>query len=166
LLREKWAISPIPLLIPRKADLGRLSLSPEQGKFKIGENFTVEIILEAKNSPVNGSDIVLNFDPNFLTVEESKAQTTSLFPIYPRNWVNNENGEAILTGLATSPAKEPFVGPQLVGSLTFKGLKEGVTQVSIVRSQKEGSPSSTIIKAQGSQNILSEVKGGKYEILP
>ena len=161
-LKQKTALSPIS----QPSILGRLSLSPNQGKFKVGEKFSVGIILESKDYPVNGTDVILNFDPTLLTIEEKGVQTTSVFPLYPRNWVNKEKGEVILTGLATAPAENPFGGPQTLGFLTFRGLKQGLAQVSIVHSQKEGSPSSTIIKAKGSENILSEVKGGTYEILP
>lgn len=161
-LKQKTALSPTS----QPSILGRLSLSPNQGKFKVGEKINLGIILEARNFPVNGSDIVINFDPTILTVVNDTVQTTPLFPMYPRNWIDKEKGQIILTGLATSSAQTAFSGPQLVGSITFIGQKPGISQVLLVRTDKEGSPSSTIIKAQGSQDILSEVKNGQYEILP
>lgn len=136
-----------------------LKLSPEKGKFKVGQEFAVKIILRT-NEEINGADAILSFDPNLLevrTIKEGQA-----FPLYPRKNIDLK-GRLEITGVKLRKDGQVFTGPQVFAIIVFGGKKRGIAKVNFVF-YKGKTTGSSIIKAQGSVNILEKVYNGNYNI--
>lgn len=143
---------PIPLSL--------LKLSPLKRGAKVGQEFKVDIILKT-NQEINGADAILSFDPNLLEV--SNIVEGQIFPLYPRKNVNLEKGRVEITAVKMKKDGQVFTQPMVFATIIFKGKKSGTAKVDFSFS-KGKTTRSTIIKAQGSENILEKVYDGEYEI--
>ena len=90
---------------PSSPSLPSFTLSPNQGEFTTGQEFSLEIILKA-NKEINAADAVLVFDPEILEAVTLKPGT--IFPLYPRKNIDLEKGRAVITGVKTSQDGQVF----------------------------------------------------------
>jgi hypothetical protein len=104
-----------------------LSFSPSGGSYKVGDTFTVKIILNSGGSPgVNAADGAIYFDNTLLNVVKL-SKDVSVFNLWTTEPAfSNANGSISFSG--GSPAA--YAGNAgTVMSATFKAMKEGTAQV-------------------------------------
>lgn len=146
---------------PSKPSSPSLTLSPAKGRFKLGQEFSIDIILNAAGQEINAADAVLSFNPQVLQVVEIKPG--QVFPLYPRKNVDLEKNQIQITGVKAKKDGQVFTKPLKFATIIFKGKVPGQAKLNFVFS-KGKTTGSTIIKAEGSENILNKVYNGKYEI--
>lgn len=140
--------------------LSTYHLSPEKGDFKAGEEFQVEIILKT-DQEINGADVVLSFDPSILEVVRIKEG--GVFPLYPRKHVDTQKGRIEITGVKTKVDGQVFTQPLTFATMVLRAKKPGQAKFNFVFSRGK-TTGSTIVKAEGSKNILEKVYNGEYII--
>jgi len=145
---------------PSLPSLPSFSLSPGKGQFKTGQEFKVDLVLNAK-AEINAADTVLSFDPNL--IEVAAIQPGQVFPLYPRQSIDPQKGEVQITGVKTIQDNRVLTTPKIFATLILKAKKPGTAKLNFIFN-KGKTTGSTIIKSQGSENILEKVEGGKYEI--
>src|SRR3989344_1168426 len=130
-----------------------LSLEPETLTATVGSEMKVDLVVSAFGEDINGLDAILFYDEKFLKVVRVE-EVSSRFLI-PRKLV--ESKKIIITALRQLYDDEP-TSAETVASIYFKPLKKGQTEISFEFYEGK-TVGSTIIKASGSENILSEVRG-------
>lgn len=153
-------ITPRPKLLPSLpfvkkplVNKASLSLAPQSQTLKAGQTFWVSINLKTGDYKVDTVDVVLNFDPNLLAVEE--ISPGMFFADYPVKKI--EKGKIILTGTIGAEEKQVggVKGEGSTGSLKFRVLSSGSTQVNFDKA--------SLVASKG-ENVLGETKGAKFEI--
>ncbi len=105
-----------------------VSLSPRSGSFVEGSTFEVPIIINTKNSSINGVEIVVNFDKNKLSIiKPSGGKSIIGIWVEPPKY-DNERGMARYVGVIPDGITTKS---GLIGTITFKALKTGNATVSI-----------------------------------
>lgn len=140
---------------------GEYRLEPQTVKSSPGAVFTIKTVLVAPKIALDGADIILRFDPEFLTVEG--ITPSSLFSAYPRKEIDNTVGSVHLTGFTSSTT----LGNkgETVADIAFRANKVGTTTIT-VDFQKNASNRSTIVEKGTSKNVLGSVKGATVQINP
>lgn len=120
----------------------------------VGRRFDVTIVIDAKNTVINGVDSVISYDPTMLRIAQvtapaSQDKTLSLL----RKQV--ENGKIYITAIKTVANDIP-TQELPIAKLSIQALKSGTTILKF--ENKPGTTTaSTIIQALGSVNILDKV---------
>jgi hypothetical protein len=141
-------------------------LYPSQGYALLGENFTVDIMLDTKGEQTTKAKAVIKFDPEFIRVTD--ARYGDLYCQYPEDEyaVDNQDGWIVLTGFCLDPYYSTSSEPELFGRFTFRPLKEGEVTLEFVTSNNT-QEDRTITKDTGSPPQTMEVntEGGTYTIV-
>lgn len=112
---------------PALNDAILLRLQPQTTTHTVGDIFTVDIYLDAPTTTY-GADIVLHYNPTFLTVQDANVAqpgtqitpNNTVYPINQRNEVDTSNG-IILFSSHSQPNALPNSGG-LLGTVTFQAL--------------------------------------------
>lgn len=135
-----------------QANAATLRLSPDTGVYTVGGTFTVSVIVNTQNKPINAADAVLSFSPRELSVV-SVSRSSSIFGLWteePR--FSNVAGTVSFGG--GSPSGYTGASGAIL-SVTFKVLSAGNPKVLF----KSGS----ILAADGmGTNVLTAMNGGTY----
>lgn len=118
---------------------------------KVGEEFSVDLLVDAKNEAIHGIDAVINYDPAVLQavrVEEANERF-----IFPRKMLTE--GTIIITAL-TDLNGSLNVGREVLAKIVFRAVSAGQTNLSF-DFQKGSTVGSTVIEATKSANILTMV---------
>lgn len=156
---------------PKKAVL---SLTVPKTEYQIGEMIDVKTSLEIKKGKIQGVDLLIKYDPNFLiplTVSGQKedlaketgsirvdplkyldTQETS-FDIFPFLTINEKSGLISFSAL-TKPLQE-LSGDIVICSLKFLAIKNGETSLDIVFEKGKTEESNV---ASSGRDILENVK--------
>jgi hypothetical protein len=103
-------------------------VQPAQASIKSGETFNVTVQLDAGEQQVDGAQIMLNFDPTILAVEEVMALEGKHEPL-PQPLVNQFDNEGGTIQFAAG-ALEAFPSGEIeLVELRFRALKGGETQL-------------------------------------
>ena len=140
--------------------LSSFRLSPYEESISVGQEFKVDIILKT-DQEINGADSIISFDSRLLEVID--IQPGNLFPFYPRKNINLEKDRIEITGVKSKKDGQVFTQPLIFATIVFKGKTPGIAKVDFTF-YKGKTIGSTIVKAEGSENILEKVYNGKYEI--
>lgn len=141
-----------------------ISLTSDSASLKVGETFTVKIGITS-SSNTDGADIIINYDPKYLSVEpvdESPVVLGSLYSDYPVNKIEKE-GKIVVSGI--SSIEGGVVPNGLFGSIKFMPKITGNTQIKI-DFQTDDTRETNIIAAGEGKDVLSEVQDLSIEILP
>jgi hypothetical protein len=158
-----------------KQTIAGFSLSPTSDNLQVGESQTLSINLSAPSQLINGADVIITFNPQLVDVldadpslEGTQIQPTNLFPLYPVNRVDPQQGRIYLSALVQAPPPEPLhqnpPGPTLA-QFTFRTLAPGTAQFKFEFTPGSTS-TSTIIQSSTSQNLLTQVSGATFTISP
>ena len=139
---------PTPTPKPIKANL---SLYPLSSNLKVGQVFSVDIVLDTKGLEVDAADVILDYDRKLLQVQ--KMVPGNFFDTFPV--VASEGGKIQFSGLVSPKNGKPQTvsGKGKVGTILFQTLMRGEAKV-------EFSPESVV--AKGGENVLGETLGGRY----
>ena len=130
-----------------------LLFSPETVAVNMGEEFTVEVILDTVGEQVGGAGAKITFKNTDLTVIAVKPG--SLFYDYPSAAFSNEEGKIIISGVASSMANF-FAGQGVFATITFQAKSPGTSLIQFIY-QPGSTTDSNIAVTYGSGDILSKV---------
>ncbi|MDP2933636.1 MAG: cohesin domain-containing protein [bacterium] len=113
---------PVP---PSPKRVCSLTLSPESGAFEIGKPFTLKIFLDTADIKTSGTDARVIFNSKILEAKE--ITTGTIYKVYPAKLINNQKGEAVVSGIA--PPGTDFSGKGVFAEITFTPKVKGSTKV-------------------------------------
>jgi len=111
--------------LPAPKQVCSLTLSPESGAFEVGKPFTLKIILDTADIKTSGTDARIIFNSKILEAKEITAGT--IYKVYPAKLINNQKGEAVVSGIA--PPGTDFSGKGTFAEITFTPKVKGSTKV-------------------------------------
>jgi hypothetical protein len=131
-----------------------IAFGPASGSYAVDASFTVSIVVDTADM-FNSANATVTFDPTMLSVT-GVSKTTSAFSLWavePSS--DNTKGTVVMEGGNATP----LTGTKTLLAITFKGLKQGKTEV------KFGNVS--VLAADGKGTDILATKGvGTYEITP
>ena len=105
------------------------AFNPGQGAILQGELFEIQLTFDASLDTIP-SNLTMQYQPNLISVEEvifSDSFASS------HSHINNDRGEVVLGGL-TNPG---FTGKNLVATIAYKALGEGITTIDLNSNQTQ-----------------------------
>jgi hypothetical protein len=132
---------------------GLYSINLTPVSVRIGETVSAEINFFAQDKVLDGSDVVLKFDPLFLIADKNIIKG-DYFNIYPIVKVDNEKGEIRVSGF-DAKKKSGMVNPVTLFNVKFTTQKQGNTTVSF-DFVKGKTNKTTLIESKTSRNILGQ----------
>jgi hypothetical protein len=133
-----------------------LRISPESGVHKVGDSFSVKLMIESGSTELNAVEAELSFDPSILSVS-AISKTGSVFSLWTTEptavATANSSGTIELGGGAPSS----FSGAQTIVSITFNAKKTGTGKIEVLSG-------TAVAPAQGFADVLSEKKGATFTI--
>jgi hypothetical protein len=113
-----------------------LALSPASGSYDVGDEFDVDVILDAADYLVGGIDVYLDFDPGKLQVV-SFSEAALGDCTYLGQTVDNEMGRIAFSVIISGGEQGCLIHdhPQgvVVGTIRFAGVAGGTTDVRLMR---------------------------------
>jgi hypothetical protein len=120
----------------------------------VGRRFDVHIVIDAKNTVINGVDSVISYDPTMLRVVQVTAPTGADKTLQlMRRQI--EDGNVYITAIKTEVDDIP-TQELVVARLSVQALKTGTTTL-MFEHKPTTTTGSTIIQAAESTNILDKV---------
>lgn len=131
-------------------------LSASKPAVKVGESFAVSINISSRK-PSDGTDIILLYDPNLLSVESTSGKPVSVGSIYPEYPINSDDkkGRIVVSGISSSP--EGIIASGLFGTVTFKAKTAGKTIIKLDFT-KGSTTDSNVTESGTSSDILEAVQ--------
>lgn len=148
-LPKQAVASPTPT--PIRAEM---SIQPSAVAVKIGERFTVDIVADAHTTVINGIDSVIMYDPSMVRVIRINPPEKP-DPSFSLARKQTEDNKILLSSIKTHYTAVPSQ-EFTVARIIFQPLKTGETRLSFEHNPGT-TTGSTIIKAEGSENILDKV---------
>lgn len=159
--RPSQSESPIARVpTPMKELRGEMWIDPVTQRATIGEQVTVQVMIDAHNTEINGSDAIINYDPAYLklvSVDEPNEPDRE-FILFDRQ----DEGQVQITTVKSSATTTTT--PQMtIARVTFTALRAGTTVLDF--EYRPGSTvGSTIVRARDTENILDRITGSTITI--
>ena len=149
-----------------------LSLSPTSGTYEVGQNVSVDILLNTENTPIDGVDIhYLNFDPTVVEVKDQDSGAPGaqiapghLMPITLANSVDSAKGQVTFSQVTNGGAKFTNNEPQVLATVMMRILKSGPLDLNL--SFTPGNTTDSNVAALAGRDMLSSVVNSHFEVLP
>lgn len=141
---------------------GKLSLESTTTTYKVGEGIDLAITFEAPGKKLDGTDIVLLFDPKVVNALGFSEGT--YFKLVPRKDIDNTVGKVVITALDAVSAT-PVSGKKTLGTVHFRAQKEGTSGIRF-DFVKGSTTTSSLVESGTSANILGEAKGITIKVEP
>lgn len=149
-----------------------LTLEAPQTEIKEGDTFPVNVFLDA-NLPTTGVDIALEYNPIYLELAPQGSgnaspalnyldTTLSIMDIFPFAELKTRSDNSVFFRFSAvaKPLKE-FKGRGVVATLSFKAVKRGETDISLLSEKGSGSDSNV---AYLGKDILTGTKNLRVKI--
>lgn len=159
----------ISLIWPKGALAASLSLSPASGTEKIGDLFSVDVILDTGTDSVSGATAIINYDAAKLQVQDDDSASSgvqikqgTIFNQTPlTNSVDATMGKIRYDSgsLGTS-----YTGRGVMATIHFKAQTAGTAAVTFVFDSNSTIDTSLVAAASGPTNLLTTVQDGNYTI--
>lgn len=111
-----------------------LSLAPSATTVSSGSTFTMDVMMENKTYVVDGVDVTINFDAQFLEVVDKNSidsgvqvESSKLFPETLMNKVDNKAGIVEFSQTSSITDSTKLTGK--LATITFRAKKEGQSMV-------------------------------------
>lgn len=146
-----------------------LTLTPNEGTYRVGDLFNVQIYLNTFGVETNGVGARLRYDPRFL--EAVQITPGSVFPSYPAATFNLADGTIYLSGIsfdatAGKPAST-FVGTGLLGTVRFRSKTVTSTTAVLFDFAPGGrTDDSNVMDAKTMTDVLEKVYNSTFTIEP
>ena len=129
-----------------------LFLSPENGNYRVGSQFSVKVKVNSDGAPINAAKSEISFSTNLLEVQ-SLSKSGSIFSLWPEEpTFSNSKGQISFAGGVPAPG---FTGVGTILTINFRAKKAGEAKPSFNNGQ--------VLAADGrGTNILFFTKGGIY----
>lgn len=134
-------------------------LSAPKTTFKVGEKIPVSINLDSVKA-TDGTDVVLNFNPNLLVASKS-AEVGKIYDDYPLNITDNVLGKISISGISSAAAGKVAQG--IFGTVIFTAKAPGKANIS-VDFTKESTTDSNVIETKSAKDLLGKVQNVEVEI--
>lgn len=132
----------------------KISLVASQKEVKVGDNLSVDVMISSNNNPTVGTDLIIKYDPNLLSLSKTSFTKGTVYQEYLGQSLDDSKGVFRISGLSTATSKNSVDGK--FGTLNFNALAAGRAQVTI--DFKPGSSTdSNVIDAKLSKDILDRV---------
>lgn len=144
-------------------------LAPNEGTYKVGDLFDVQIYLNTFGVATNGVGTHLKYDPRFLEVIQ--IIPGSIFSSYPAAAFNLTDGTIYLSGIsfdatAGKPAST-FVGTGLLGTVRFRAKTVTSTTAVLFNFTPGGrTDDSNVMDARTMTDVLEKVYNSTFTIEP
>ncbi len=135
---------------------GKIFLSSPNQTFKVGDPVPVNLRIDTGGNNINGVDVVINYNPGFMTITRQSIETQGVFTDFPLLEVDDKNGVVRISGIA-SVNQPGFSGIGTLAKLNFTA-KAATSQTKMMVNFTPGlTTESNIIEAGSSQDILDGV---------
>lgn len=132
-------------------------LTSDKTNLETGETLKIKVSFKAPDKKIFGSDIILLYDPEFLSTDLNSINSGNFFGSYPRKTNDQSNG--ILKLSAYDGKKEALDAVAYdIMEIDFKAIKIGQTQLSL-SFEKGKTNTSNLVEEATSQNILEKTQG-------
>jgi hypothetical protein len=136
-----------------------LILTTPKIKYSQSEKIIITAVADSQNQFITGFDVLINFDPEFLSLTDKKSPALPNFDYFG----SNQNGLLQTSAVQKTSIKQPQVFKnQKLFEFEFTAKKSGKTQIGIVYMPNSTSDSNLI--NNDSQDILNNVKGVEITI--
>ncbi len=142
------------LTLSQSKTTAAISLKTNQTNLKVGDNLNVDVLLSTNDRATTGTDLIIKYDPNFLSLSNNSFTKGSIYDEYLGQTVSNNKGIFRVSGLSVNTSQKITNG--IFGSLGFKVLASGNTKVT-VDFKPGASNDSNIIDSKLSKDILDKV---------
>lgn len=150
---------------PIPSPQAKLSLIPSAGELHNNCQYDIKIELDTDGGETDGTDAILFFDPNKLTV--SSIVEGTLYRNYFQN-IDNTNGVVALSGLIGPPPEPTFNGLGIFGTVKFtvKPTASGSAQIrfDFDPANPQKTTDSNVVEHTTVKELLSSVTDGSYTI--
>lgn len=136
------------------------AISPASPAVDVGQEITLSVRLNTNGVETAGSDLVLNYDPRFISISDIAAGL--LYDQYVGKTIDNTNGTVTLSGISSSPTSL-FSGTGTFATIRVKGVAAGVSPLTIVFTPGN-SNDSNIVSFASQQDILARVTSGAVTV--
>lgn len=159
-------------IAPQAAITGvTLALSPSTSTRTINSTFTVNIVLNTNGQETAGSDVIINYNPADLEVQDSNTSVAgiqiapgTLYASYPINSVNSTTGKINISGIIT-PGGTGYTGTGTLATITFKALRIAISNVTFDFTL-DSTVDSNVTSKVTYTDMLASVTNGVYTIVP
>ncbi|MBI4040041.1 hypothetical protein HY389_01660 [Candidatus Daviesbacteria bacterium] len=136
-----------------KLPVPSITLQADKSSVKVGDSVRVTVNLDTATRQTVGTDLVLKYDPNLLSVDQSGFQKGTVYSDYPLVSVDPV-GTVSASGI-TAP-NQTFIGKGIFGTLILRAKAVGRASVSV--DYVPGTTNhSNITESKTAKNVLSEV---------
>jgi hypothetical protein len=134
---------------------GSVILSSDKESYQSGEKILVSVKIATGGHSTDGTDLVLNYDPNFLELD--KASFFKKGAIYPDYSFIDVQDNVISISAISSTSGGTFNGVGLLGTLEFTAKKPGGSKLTL-DSKKDSTSDTNITETETAFDILTQVK--------
>jgi hypothetical protein len=158
----------ILVLLPAQAMASTLSLSPSTGTINQGCTLTVQILLDTQNKQTDGTDAIILYDPSvFSASSTSITNNTAVYPDFPGNVVDNQQGKITISGLAS--VSQPFNGQGNLATIQFQVLSSAPAGPATINfdfdpSDKAKTTDSNVVERTTVVDTLNSVTNGNFTV--
>jgi len=135
-------------------DAATLRLAPDTGVYTVGTVFTVSVLLNTQNQPINAADGQLSFNPKELQVV-GVSRAASIFNLWTEE-PTFSNATGVISFGGGSPSGYRGVAGSII-TITFRPVSAGTPKVTFTRG-------STLAADGLGTNVLTSMNGGTYTI--
>lgn len=136
---------------------GRISLESVKINYLIGETVTVNVSVDSGGRSLEGTDVIVHFDPKVLEATSGGLVKGKIFDEYPLLSLDNKKGLISISGIGS------FKGRGQFASVDFKAKTAGSTSV-VIDYQKGSTADSNLVEAGTSKDILESVENLNLDI--
>lgn len=131
-----------------------LSLVTEQSRVTVGEEISVNIVLDAKIYDIPAADVMISFDPDFIEVTE--VVDGEIFSAYPYKKIKQTDGRVIISAAADPDSL--FSGQGVVATLKVRTKVAGITDLNFIF-EDEDSTLNTYVATIGGESVSTDFSG-------
>lgn len=153
---KKPQTTPLPQKLTQKATL---TLSTELTNYLVGQEVLVKVILSTGSYQTDGTDVLIQFDPQVLEPADNFFEKGTLYQDYPGVRKDQLKGTVSASGITVSSGG--FKGTGVFGTFKFKAKKVGKSLVEL-KFTPSSTTDSNIIESNSAKDLLEE--GSKVEV--
>lgn len=138
---------------------GSAELISFKDQISFGEKFLVQARVSTGGNPIEGADVIIRFDPKYLSLAKADLRVGKIFPSYPLVEVDEKKG---LVSVSGTSSVESFNGIGTMAEMEFLAKERGKTKVAL-EFKKDVTSDSNVVDSLGI-DILENVKDLELEI--
>ncbi len=158
------------LAFPGLVHAATLSFDPLSNPYNKGCSFPVRIMLDTGGVETDGTDALINYDANVLSVNSSSITNGTIYNDYPGNDTSTP-GKIAITGLAAidQPYKSTSTSQGVFATINFSVRSDTTAQSTQVtfdfdRANTTKTTDSNVIKRDPQDDVLTQVNDATYTI--